>query len=63
MHQFSVLADEAAISPASFDAIRELMLSESGKVQELTHSSYLDEGIKRNYWQSYQARLRQLEKK
>jgi serine/threonine-protein kinase HipA len=63
MHQFSVLADEAAISPASFDAIRKFMLSESAKVQELTHASYLDEGTKRNYWQSYQARLRQLEKK
>lgn len=63
MHQFSVLADQAAISSASFDAIRQLMLSESGKVNALTFSSYLDETTKRNYWQSYQAKLRQLEKK
>ena len=63
MDQFSVLADEAAISPASFDAIKQLMLSKSDKVQELTFSSYLDETTKRNYWQSYQGKLRQLEKK
>ncbi|MBS1605652.1 MAG: HipA domain-containing protein [Bacteroidetes bacterium] len=63
MYQFSVLADQAAISSASFDAITQLMLSESSKVQELTFASYLDETTKRNYWQSYQARLQQLEKK
>jgi len=63
MHQFSVLANEAAISPASFDAINRLMLSESDKVKELTFSSYLDETTKQNYWQSYQARLTQLQKK
>lgn len=62
MQQFSVLADQAGISRASFDAIRKLMLSETDKVQELTLASYLDETTKRNYWQSYQGRLRQLEK-
>lgn len=63
MHQFSVLADEAGISPATFEAIRQLMLSGSDKVQQLTFASYLDETTKRHYWQSYQERLRQLEKK
>lgn len=63
MHQFSVLANEAAISPTSFDAIGRLMLSASDKVNELIFSSYLDETTKRYYWQSYQGRLRQLEKK
>lgn len=63
MHQFSVLANQAAISSASLDAIRHLMFSQSDKVNALTFSSYLDETTKRIYWQSYQARLRQLEKK
>ncbi len=63
MHQFSVLANQAAISSASLDAIRRLMFSQSDKVNALTFSSYLDETTKRNYWQSYLARLRQLEKK
>ena len=62
MQQFSVLADQAGISQATFDAIRQLMLSEIEKVQELTLASYLDETTKRNYLQSYQGRLRQLEK-
>lgn len=63
MQQFSVLADQAGISRASFDAIRQVMLSGTDKVEELRLASYLDETIKRNYWQSYQGRLRQLEKK
>jgi serine/threonine-protein kinase HipA len=62
MQQFSILADQAGISRASFDTIRQLMLSETDKVEELTLASYLDETTKRNYWQSYQGRLRQLEK-
>lgn len=62
MHQFSVLADQAGISRASFEAIKQRILSESDKVQELTLASYLDQTTKRNYWQSYQGRLRQLEK-
>ena len=63
MHQFSILADQAGISQASFDAIRQVMLSGSDRVQELTFSSYLDDTTKRSYWQSYQGRMRQLEKK
>jgi serine/threonine-protein kinase HipA len=62
MHQFSVLADQAGISRASFEAIKQLLLSQSDKAQELTLASYLDQTTKRNYWQSYQGRLGQLEK-
>ena len=62
MQQFSVLDDQAGISQASFNAVMQLMLSETDKVQELTLASYLDETTKRNYLQSYQGRLRQLEK-
>lgn len=62
MQQFSVLAEQAGISRSSFEAIRKSILSNSDKVQELTLASYLDETTKRDYWQSYQGRLRQLEK-
>lgn len=62
MHQFSILAEKASISRAAFEAIKQLMLSASDHVQELTFASYLDQTTKRNYWQSYQERLRQLEK-
>lgn len=60
MAQFSTLAAKAAIPPASFATIRQLMLSKSDKVHQLTFSSYLDESTKRNYWQSYQGRLQRL---
>jgi serine/threonine-protein kinase HipA len=62
MHQFSVLADNAGISQASFDAIKQIMLSGSGKVEQLTFASYLDASTQRNYLQLYQGRLRQLTK-
>ncbi|MGN6418360.1 MAG: HipA domain-containing protein [Pseudobacter sp.] len=50
------------LSPASFEVIKQIMLSGSEKVKELTFASYLDQTTKRNYWQSYEGRLRQLEK-
>ncbi|WP_290711221.1 HipA domain-containing protein [Flavihumibacter sp. CACIAM 22H1] len=62
MQQFSVLADQAGISRASFETIRQLMLSQTDKVEELTWASYLDKTTKRNYWQLYQGRLQQLER-
>lgn len=60
MHQFSVLATQARISPKIFADISAEMLSGSEKVEKLTHSSFLDETTKRNYIQSYQTRLKQL---
>ena len=62
MQQFFVLAGQARIPQTSFNSIRQVMLSGSEKVQQLTAASFLDEKTKRNYWQSYQGRLRQLEK-
>jgi len=62
MNQFSVLAEQAGILKTSFDAILQVMLSGSEKVQELTFASYLDTSTKRSYWQSYQGRMRQLKK-
>ena len=60
MQQFSILAGQAGISQASFEAIKQVMLSGSEKVQQLTSASYLDERTQRNYWQSYQGQLRQM---
>ena len=62
MNQFSVLAEQAGIPKTSFDAILQVMLSGSERVQELTFASYLDTSTKRSYLQSYQGRMRQLMK-
>jgi serine/threonine-protein kinase HipA len=62
MHQFSVLAEQARIPLTSFAGIKDLLLSNSVGVKKLTFSSYLDESTQRNYWQSYQGRLKQLQK-
>lgn len=62
MHQFFVLATQAGITAKSFADLSEKMLSGSEKVKTLTHSSFLYATTKRNYWQSYLARLKQLTK-
>jgi serine/threonine-protein kinase HipA len=62
MHQFSALATQAGVLPKTFAGISKKMLSGSGKVEQLTNSSFLDDTTKRNYWQSYRGRLRQLMK-
>lgn len=63
MHQFTVLAGRARIPAKSFALIVGLLLSKSDEVERLVFSSYLDESTRRNYWQSYLGRLKQLEKK
>ncbi|MGK6350672.1 HipA domain-containing protein [Parapedobacter sp. DT-150] len=60
--QFSVLAENAGINQKIFKDIVRLMLSGSDLVEKLTFSSFLDETTKRNYWQSYQGRIKQLMK-
>ena len=62
-HQFSVLAREAGITEKVFNEMMELMVSQSDAVERFTFSSFLDEPTKRHYWQSYQGRLKQLQKK
>jgi len=59
-HQFSVLADKAGIIKPVFDRIVASMLSNSALVEKLTFASFLDDTTKRNYWQSYQGRIKQL---
>ncbi len=60
--QFEVLAEKAGISENFFNNILILMLSKSDKVEKMIAVSYLNETSKRNYWQCYQTRLKQLMK-
>lgn len=61
-HQFSVLAENAGINEKVFSDTVSLMLSGSNLVEKLTFSSFLNETTKRNYFQSYQGRIKQLMK-
>ena len=58
--QFALLAENAVIGKKIFNDTLELMVSKSLKVEKLVAASFLDETTKRNYWQSYQGRLKQL---
>jgi serine/threonine-protein kinase HipA len=59
-YQFWVLAEHAGVTKAVFDKILANMLSKRELVYELVFSSFLDDTAKRNYFQSYQSRLKQL---
>ena len=59
-HQFTLLAEKAGISSKVLHDIFNLMLSQSDKVAALTAASFLNETTKRNYFQAYQGRLKQL---
>ncbi|MDN5201005.1 HipA domain-containing protein [Fulvivirgaceae bacterium BMA10] len=58
--QFAILAENAGIQEKIFDKIISLMLSKSDLVQKMVAASFLNDKTKRNYWQSYQGRLKQL---
>lgn len=60
--QFALLAAQAGISEKIFSDIMTLLLSQSEKVEKLVAASFLNDAVKRNYWQSYQDRLKQLRK-
>jgi len=60
--QFAQLAEIAGISEKIFMNIMELMMSKSTEVEKFIAASYLNDKTKRNYWQSYQGRLKQLTK-
>ncbi|MDB5155133.1 MAG: phosphatidylinositol kinase [Mucilaginibacter sp.] len=62
-HQFRILAEQAGIAEKVFGEMMELMLSQFEAVERFTFSSFLDETTQRHYWRSYQARLKQLQKK
>ena len=58
--QFALLSEKAAINNSVFNDIYKLMISQSELVEKMIFSSFLNESTKRNYWQSYQGRLKQL---
>ncbi len=60
--QFAILAEQAGIREKIFTDILTMMLSQSEAVEKMTSSSFLSESTKRNYFQCYQGRLKQLMK-
>lgn len=60
--QFSKLAENAQISEKIFSDIIMLMLSKSDIVEKMIAASFLNDSTKKNYWQSYKGRLKQLSK-
>jgi len=60
--QFAIVAEHAGIKEKIFNDILTLMINQSHLVEKMIFSSFLNKGTKRNYWQSYQGRLKQLMK-
>lgn len=60
--QFARLAENAEISEKIFNDIMTIMLSKSNIVEKMVSASFLSDSTKRNYWQSYNGRLKQLSK-
>lgn len=60
--QFGQLAELSGISVQSFNELMELMMAQSDSVEKLVAASFLDDSTKRNYWQAYQGRMKQLMK-
>jgi serine/threonine-protein kinase HipA len=60
--QIKTLAEKAGISEIVYTDILNTMLNQSDLVEKLCFSSFLDEKTQRNYFQSYQARLKRLMK-
>jgi serine/threonine-protein kinase HipA len=61
--QFKLLSEKAGINENVYSDIINSMLNQTDLVEKLTFSSFLDEKTQRNYFQSYQTRLKKLEKK
>ena len=60
--QFAKLAEKAEISEKMHNDIMTIMLSKSDMVEKLVAASFLTDSTKRNYWQTYNGRLKQLSK-
>jgi serine/threonine-protein kinase HipA len=58
--QFAILAENAEISAKVFNDVMKLMVSKSTLVEKMISACFLSESTKRNYWQSYNGRLKQL---
>lgn len=61
-HQFAILAEQAGLIEKIFNDIISTMLAHSELVEKMVFSSFLNEGTKRTYWQSYQGQLKRLMK-
>ena len=59
-NQFVVLAEQARIIEKVYTNILTTMQNQSDLVEKMVNLSYLNERTKRNYWQSYQGRLKKL---
>ncbi|WP_199563293.1 hypothetical protein [Runella aurantiaca] len=53
---------QAGISETTFNHLLATLLSRSETVEKMVATSFLNEATKRNYWQAYQGRLKQLGK-
>lgn len=60
--QFRILSEKAGINEKVYNELLNTMVDQTGLVEKLTFSSFLDEKTQRNYFQSYQTRLRKLNK-
>jgi serine/threonine-protein kinase HipA len=60
--QIKILSEKAGINKGVYNDIINTMLNKTEFVEKLTFSSFLDEKSQRNYFQSYQTRLKILKK-
>jgi len=60
--QFATLAVQAGIGETTFNTLLTTMLSHPEAVEKMVAASFLNDSTKRNYWQAYQGRLKQLGK-
>ena len=60
--QIKILSEKAGINKGVYNDIMNTMLHKTEWVEQLTFSSFLDEKTQRNYFQSYQTRLKMLKK-
>lgn len=58
--QFAKLAEKAEIREKNFQDIMSLMISKSDLVEKMVAASFLNDATKRNYFQLFQGRLKQL---
>lgn len=61
-NQFVSLAKQAEIVDSVYNDILSSMFTKSDQIKKLINSSFLNEKTKRNYWQSYNGRLKRLMK-
>jgi len=60
--QFHTLGQQSGLSPIQIKSIFETMTSNSTKVEKLIGASFLNDRLKRSYFQAYQTRLKALTK-